>query len=107
VLADFDQTEANQIVVVTPGIVELGDMQAEANERFGRHAATVADHLIVVGRLNRDAIVRGATGTGDETLKAEVTVVDTLNEATEQLKTLLKPGDVVLFENDLPDQYEV
>lgn len=106
VLADFDQTEANQIVVVSPGIVELGDLQAEANERFGRHAATVADHLIVVGRLNRDAIVRGATGSDDETLKAAVTVVDTLDEATEHLKTLLKPGDVVLFENDLPDHYE-
>ena len=107
VLADLDASEANQIVVVTPGIVELGDLQSEANERFGRHAATVADHLIVVGRLNRDAIVRGATAAGGETLRAEVTVVDTLDEATERLKTLLKPGDVVLFENDLPDQYEV
>ncbi|MEA2452853.1 MAG: UDP-N-acetylmuramoyl-tripeptide--D-alanyl-D-alanine ligase [Actinomycetota bacterium] len=105
VLADFDETDANQIVVVTPGIVELGELQSEANERFGRHAATVADHLIVVGRVNRDAIVRGATGEGD--LKAEVIVVDTLDDATERLKTLLKPGDVVLFENDLPDQYEV
>ena len=106
VLADLDLSEANQIVVVTPGIVELGELQAEANERFGRHAATVADHVIVVGRLNRDAIVRGATS-GGQTLKAEITVVDTLDEATQRLRTLLKAGDVVLFENDLPDQYEV
>lgn len=107
VLADFDQTDANRIVVVTPGIVELGDLQAEANQRFGEHAARVADYLIVVGRTNRDAIVRGAEGTPEATRKAEVIVVDTLDGATEHLKTLLGPGDVVLFENDLPDQYEV
>lgn len=107
VLADFDAADANQIVVVTPGIVELGDLQAEANERFGRHAASVADHLIVVGGVNRDALVRGASGGTAETSRATVTVVDTLEQATEHLRTLLRPGDVVLFENDLPDQYEV
>lgn len=107
VLADFDATDANQIVVVTPGIVELGELQDEANERFGRHAATVADHLIVVGKLNRDALVRGASSGLGEMARATVRVVDTLDQATEHLKTLLKPGDVVLFENDLPDQYEV
>lgn len=104
VLADFDESEANRIVVVTPGIVELGELQAEENETFGRNAAAIADYLIVVGRVNRAAIVTGASG---PTAKAEVITTDTLGEATEHLKTLLKPGDVVLFENDLPDQYEV
>jgi UDP-N-acetylmuramoyl-tripeptide--D-alanyl-D-alanine ligase len=35
-----------------------------------------------------------------------VIVVDSLEEATARLPQLIKPGDVVLFENDLPDQYE-
>lgn len=104
VLADFDEADANRIVVVTPGIVELGELQADENETFGRHAATVADYLIVVGRVNRAAIVAGASGPNT---KAEVITIDTLADATEYLKTLLRPGDVVLFENDLPDQLEV
>lgn len=104
VLADFDESEANRIVVVTPGIVELGELQAQENEAFGRAAAAIADYLIVVGRVNRAAIVAGASG---PTAKAEVITTDTLDEATERLKTILRPGDVVLFENDLPDQYEV
>ena len=33
-------------------------------------------------------------------------VVNSLNEATEILKTLTKVNDVVLFENDLPDTYD-
>ncbi|HET7482039.1 MAG TPA: cyanophycin synthetase, partial [Actinomycetota bacterium] len=92
---------AKKRVVVTPGIIELGELQVEANRRFGEHAARVADALIVVARVNRDAIVAGASGG-----RAEVVTVDTLDEATRRLPSLIGPGDVVLFENDLPDQYE-
>ena len=90
-------------VVVTPGIVELGPIQAEANEDFGAAAAEVADVLIVVAPLNREAIVAGARRGSNG---AEVIVVDSLDAATERLKGVLAAGDVVLFENDLPDQYE-
>jgi UDP-N-acetylmuramoyl-tripeptide--D-alanyl-D-alanine ligase len=93
---------AKRRVVVTPGIIELGPLQAESNERFGAHAARVADALVVVARVNRDAIVAGARSVEG----AEVITVDSLDDATEELKRLLRPGDVVLFENDLPDQYE-
>ncbi|MGH2826320.1 MAG: UDP-N-acetylmuramoyl-tripeptide--D-alanyl-D-alanine ligase [Actinomycetota bacterium] len=89
-------------IVVTPGMVELGEFQAEANERFGEHAGRVADTLIVVARVNRDALVAGA----ERSRRARVVVVDTLAQAQEEMKSLLGPGDVVLFENDLPDQYE-
>jgi UDP-N-acetylmuramoyl-tripeptide--D-alanyl-D-alanine ligase len=93
---------AEKRVVVTPGMIELGPLQAEANERFGAHAARVADAVVVVARTNRDAIVTGANSVGG----TEVVTVDSLDEATVELKRLLRPGDVVLFENDLPDQYE-
>ena len=96
------QMEARKRVVVTPGIVELGPLQAGENERFGAAAAKVADVVIVVAKLNRDALVRGARSVDG----VEVITVDTLDEATNALKTVLGPGDVVLFENDLPDQYE-
>jgi hypothetical protein len=32
--------------------------------------------------------------------------VDSLEQASARLRDLLAPGDVVLFENDLPDQFE-
>ena len=96
------QIPGGRKVVVTPGMVELGPLQYEANEAFGRQAAQAADTVIVVAALNRDAIVSGAEKAGG----ADVIVVDSLTAATQKLQGLLKPGDVVLFENDLPDQYE-
>lgn len=93
--------EAGRRIVVTPGIIELGEMQEQANREFGALAGRVADVVLVVARLNRDAIVEGASDG-----KAQVETFDTLAEATQRMKTLLRPGDVVLFENDLPDQLE-
>lgn len=98
------QIPGGRKVVVTPGMVELGERQRAENESFGKLAASVADTLIVVAKLNREAIVAGARSIEGG---ADVIVVDSLTEATQELQGLLKPGDVVLFENDLPDQYEV
>jgi UDP-N-acetylmuramoyl-tripeptide--D-alanyl-D-alanine ligase len=94
---------ATKRVVVTPGMIELGEMQAQANRDFGAHVARVADVAVFVARTNRDALV---AGTSDASGDVEIITVDTLDAATERLKTILAPGDVVLFENDLPDQYE-
>lgn len=93
--------EGAKKVVVTPGIIELGELQENANREFGRQAGAVADHLLVVARINRAAIVAGANGG-----RAQVETFDTLAAATERMKEILRAGDIVLFENDLPDQLE-
>ena len=100
VLADMP---GRKKVVVTPGMVELGAEQFEANRTFGKRAARTADALIVVARVNREAIAGGARSAGTAT---RVITVDTLAEAQDELARLLEPGDVVLFENDLPDHLE-
>ncbi len=92
---------ARKRVVITPGMVELGAEQAAANEELGRLAGAAADVAIFVAPLNRQALVAGASGG-----RADVKVVDSLAEATAILQGLIGAGDVVLFENDLPDQYE-
>jgi UDP-N-acetylmuramoyl-tripeptide--D-alanyl-D-alanine ligase len=88
-------------IVVTPGMIELGELQFEENRRLGELAGAVADTLIIVARVNRAAIVEGAGGKN-----ATVITVDSLDEAQSHLRDLLRPGSAVLFENDLPDQYE-
>lgn len=87
-----------QRVVVTPGMVELGPVQAEENRRFAAEAARVASTVIVVGRTNRDALVAGASG-------GDVIVVPSREEAVAWVRAHLGDGDAVLYENDLPDHY--
>ncbi len=96
--------ESGKRIVITPGMIELGQRQAEANEEFGRHAARCADVAIVVGRYNRDAIMAGlAEG---PIMEENIHAVDTFNEAQALLRTIARPGDTVLYENDLPDTFK-
>lgn len=95
-------TPGGRKVVVTPGMVELGGAQQEANREFGLSAgaAGVTD-FIVVNRTNRDALVRGAREAGI----SSVIVFDTRDEAVRWIRDNLVEGDAILYENDLPDHY--
>ncbi len=85
-------------VVVTPGMVELGVRQREENREFARKASEIATDVLVVGRTNRSALADGI-GPGRATL------VRTREDAVGWVRANLVDGDVVLYENDLPDHY--
>jgi UDP-N-acetylmuramoyl-tripeptide--D-alanyl-D-alanine ligase len=87
-------------VVVTPGMVELGQRQSTENHAFGASASMVADDILVVGHTNRTALVDGS-----KRGKASVTVVASRGAAVAWVRENLGPGDAVLYENDLPDHY--
>ena len=91
-------------IIITPGMIELGDRQEEANRQFGRHIAANADIAIIVGHYNRDAILAGLS---DGNMAEErVFAVDDFAQAQQQLHKLAGPGDIVLYENDLPDTFK-
>jgi UDP-N-acetylmuramoyl-tripeptide--D-alanyl-D-alanine ligase len=91
-------------IIVTPGMVELGDIEIRENFIFGELIASVCDIVILVGEKRTLPILQGMKkhNFNEENLY----VVNSLKEATEVLKTLTKVNDVVLFENDLPDTYD-
>jgi UDP-N-acetylmuramoyl-tripeptide--D-alanyl-D-alanine ligase len=96
--------ESGRKVLVTPGMVELGVEQDAWNEKLGARAADVCDFVILVGARQTAPIRRGLEGQG---FAAERLVsARNLNAALETLKGIVHSGDVVLFENDLPDLYE-
>lgn len=91
-------------ILVTPGMIELGDRRFELNRALGEHAAKSCDVAIVVNQYNRQAIVEGLEAGG---MKADsIHAVDTFTQAQKLLATMLAPGDTVLYENDLPDTFK-
>ncbi|WP_298344431.1 Mur ligase family protein [Ferrimicrobium sp.] len=94
--------------VVTPGMVELGKRQYPENYALGKAVGRVADELIVVAKTNRAALIEGAAEAQADAQGCRLTRVLTVKDRTAaiaQVKRTAKPGDVVLYENDLPDHY--
>lgn len=90
-------------IIVTPGLVELGKDEESANEKFGLEISKVADLCIIVNKTNSLSIKKGLENGGYN--MQNVIETETLTSAMDLFKTLLKVGDVVLLENDLPDNY--
>ena len=90
-------------IVVTPGMVELGDKEFEMNHEFGAAMADCCDIIILVGKKRCESIISGLREKAFPENK--IHLVSSLDEATSLLKELAEPGDTVLFENDLPDNY--
>ena len=103
VLKGFTVAQGNKRIVITPGFVEMGARQAEANKELGRTIATSCDYAIVVNATNRDAIKSGIDEGGMSEDKNFL--ADSLNHAHARLAQILRAGDVVLYENDLPDNF--
>lgn len=103
VLHDF-ATEGKKYVV-TPGFVEMGAKQYDNNRLFGSDIAHAnPDAVFVVNEVNREAITTGLSEGGYDS--AKVATVASFQEAMAALQPQLKAGDVVLYENDLPDSFK-
>jgi UDP-N-acetylmuramoyl-tripeptide--D-alanyl-D-alanine ligase len=88
----------NRRAVVTPGMVELGPDQDEANRAFAAAVAKADAVLVVVGWTNRRALMAGAAG-------SEIVTVGSRPAARDWVRSSLTAGDGVLWENDLPNHY--
>lgn len=92
-------------LLITPGMIELGDREDELNEVFGRQIAeSKVDVAILVGKDQTAAIQHGIQ-LENSSGETKVHVVKSLFEANDLLREVANKGDVVLYENDLPDNY--
>jgi UDP-N-acetylmuramoyl-tripeptide--D-alanyl-D-alanine ligase len=107
ILGRMPVPDGGRRAVVTPGMVELGERQAEENRAFGEAIARslpgARDLAVLVGPRQTAPIREGLAAAGFP--EARVRVVRSLFEARDVLREELRDGDVVLYENDLPDQY--
>ena len=86
------------VFTITPGMVELGSQQATRNAELAR-AATDGERtlLCIVGRTNLAAL---SAGEPSRTLRFA-----SREQAASHVMARAAAGDVVLYENDLPDHY--
>lgn len=99
-LAMFDACK----ILVTPGMVELGDAMDACNETFGRQAASVCDLCVLVGEKQAAPIKRGLLAEGFP--EERIRVVRTLQDGLAQVRAFRsEKKKIVLLENDLPDNY--
>lgn len=100
VLASFDGMKK---VLVTPGLIELGEKEYECNYALGLEAAARCDIIILVGKNRSKPIREGVEAGGFDT--EDLYVVSSFAEAMGIYSKIADRNTVVLFENDLPDNY--
>ncbi len=100
VLGSFDGMKK---VIVTPGLVELGDKEFECNYALGKEATKNCDIIILVG-TNRSKPMQDAVNDTDFP-KENLFVAASFKEAMDIYSRFADSNTAVLFENDLPDNY--
>ena len=95
--------ENRRKVVITSGLVELGTLERLENYNFGARIADVADLVIVVNRTNFLSIKQGLLDGGFSADK--IYSSDSVADVQKLIKEVIQPNDVILWENDLPDNY--
>ncbi len=101
ILGEFN---SGKRIIITPGMVELGEIEADENRKFGEAIGKAnLDLVVLVGEERAKPILEGIK-TEDSTAM-NVRVVHSLFEANELVQKHARAGDVVLYENDLPDVY--
>lgn len=95
VLQDFNSRK----IIITPGMVELGEMSCQENKKLGERIAKVCDVVILIRCEMTKYIIEGL---GKVNMN-NVHQFNSLREATTNFSKLLKSGDTLLILNDLPD----
>ncbi len=97
------QFEGGSKILITPGLVELGRIEAEENRRLGRAAAAVCDYVVLVGPTQTLPLREGLREGGFS--ESRILVARHSGEVADCLKEIVRQGDILLYENRLPDTY--
>lgn len=101
---DVLKGEKGRRILVTPGMVELGDKHDEEHASLGRLAAQHCDVILVVTPERIPTFLEGVSASNN----GNTTVMTFSKQADAEawVNSHWQAGDVILFENNLPDLYE-
>lgn len=98
VLSLFDK-EKNALV---SGLVEQGENEELANNKFGNKLAKVCDNVILINTKQAEYVKRGVLEVNEN---AKIYVYGSVVEAFNELYKVVKEDSVLLITADLPDNY--
>lgn len=91
-------------IIITPGMIELGEVQYEENKKLGENIAEVCDYVVLVGKKQTEPIYDGLMAKGFD--KEKIFVAASLREGADKAFAYNDGRKkTILFENDLPDNF--
>jgi UDP-N-acetylmuramoyl-tripeptide--D-alanyl-D-alanine ligase len=90
-------------VYITPGLVEIGPKTEEIHYEIGKNLGKAADLVILIKNSVTDYMLKGLKAANFPLDK--IVLFNSAAEAHMSLLQIIKNGDVVLFQNDWPDNY--
>ena len=96
----------NKKIIITPGMIELGYKEHYYNKKLGQEIASCCEKVILVGKKQALYVHEGikeSTNSMNFDICKDLYLADNLKEANNYLSSIIESGDVVLYENDLPD----
>ncbi|MCR4277152.1 MAG: UDP-N-acetylmuramoyl-tripeptide--D-alanyl-D-alanine ligase [Candidatus Roizmanbacteria bacterium] len=90
-------------IFITPGLVEMGFESEQIHQRIGKRLNDVVDIVILIKNSVTPGIKKGLIKAGFD--EKNIIWFDSMMEAQNSLGLILRSGDVVLFQNDWPDNY--
>lgn len=90
--------------IVTPGMIELGEEEFEENKTWGMYIGERdVDFVLLIGENQTKPIYEGLLLAGYP--ESNILIFATFFDARKWLEENRQAGDVILYENDLPDSY--
>jgi UDP-N-acetylmuramoyl-tripeptide--D-alanyl-D-alanine ligase len=103
VAIDFLKNISGRRFYITPGLVEMGAKTKEVHLEIGKMLALAGiEHVVLIRNSVTSYIEEGLK---DNDFKGELIWFDSALEAYNSIPSITISGDVVLLQNDWPDQY--
>ncbi|MEK7136527.1 MAG: UDP-N-acetylmuramoyl-tripeptide--D-alanyl-D-alanine ligase [Patescibacteria group bacterium] len=97
------EIKGHRLIYLTPGLVEMGHQAKEIHLDIGRRLVGAVEMVILIKNSVTPYIATGLTEAG---FKGSVVWYESMPKALVGLKSLTLSGDLVLMQNDWPDQYK-
>ena len=88
-------------IIVTPGMIELGEEQYKLNFEFGEEIAKVCDEVILIGKEQTKPIYDGLIKS--KYSKEHIHILNDVKKAFPLINSLSDKNTYALLKNDLPD----